>query len=75
MSEQSVQTQTSTTDPAPAEGVTGGCCASRAASEGAATASQSAPCCGTASQAAAQGSCCGSAAKAEALASGAGCCG
>lgn len=34
-----------------------------------------APCCGTATDAAAEGSCCGGAAKADAVASGRGCCG
>ncbi|MEU7906949.1 hypothetical protein [Actinoplanes sp. NPDC049118] len=34
-----------------------------------------APCCGTATDAAAEGSCCGSTAKADAVASGQGCCG
>ena len=33
------------------------------------------PCCGTATDAAAEGSCCGSTAKADAVASGQGCCG
>jgi hypothetical protein len=33
------------------------------------------PCCGTASDAAADGSCCGSVAKADAVATGQGCCG
>jgi hypothetical protein len=33
------------------------------------------PCCGTATEAVAEGSCCGSTAKADAVASGQGCCG
>lgn len=53
-----------------------GCCGSPAASTGPKSAeSVSAPCCGTASEAKAEGACCGSSAKTEAVASGAGCCG
>jgi hypothetical protein len=67
-------------DPADARTVagTGGCCgnpppATLSLPETAETAA--APCCGTATQAAAEGSCCGGTAKADALASGQGCCG
>ena len=39
------------------------------------TRTEAGPCCGTATDAVAEGSCCGSTAKAEAVASGQGCCG
>jgi hypothetical protein len=57
---------------------TGGCCgnpsqATRALPES--TEGTAGPCCGTATDAAAEGSCCGSTAKADAVASGQGCCG
>ncbi|RSM73188.1 hypothetical protein DMB66_03960 [Actinoplanes sp. ATCC 53533] len=67
-------------DPAPAltTAGTGGCCGHppRATlSPPDPAAAPAAPCCGTASDAAAEGSCCGSAAKVDAVASGQGCCG
>ncbi|WP_354644673.1 hypothetical protein [Kitasatospora camelliae] len=53
-----------------------GCCAPTAdpAPAGTAATAQSAPCCGTAKDAADAGACCGPAAKQEAVASGTGCC-
>jgi hypothetical protein len=66
-------------DPAAALSVagTGGCCgnppqASLALPDPAAVAS---PCCGTATEAQAEGTCCGMAARSDAVAAGAGCCG
>ncbi|MCU7821009.1 hypothetical protein [Kitasatospora sp. DSM 101779] len=54
----------------------GGCCApaTSPAPPSATGSAQSAPCCGTAKDAAGAGACCAPAAKQEAAASGAGCC-
>ncbi len=67
-------------DPAAALSVTdvGGCCGHR--NEGAGhgpvdSGGSASPCCGTPTEARAEGGCCGSPAKAQAVASGAGCCG
>jgi hypothetical protein len=67
-------------DPADALTVagTGGCCGNPPQTtlslpEPAGT--TAAPCCGTATEAVAEGSCCGGAAKADAVAAGQGCCG
>jgi len=56
---------------------TGGCCGNppQATATLPEPVRAAAPCCGTATDAAAEGSCCGSTAKADAVASGQGCCG
>ena len=66
-------------DPAAALTVagTGGCCGNlpQATLTLPETTEAAGPCCGTATDAVAEGSCCGSSAKADAVASGQGCCG
>jgi hypothetical protein len=56
---------------------TGGCCGNppQAALTLPGPQADAGPCCGTATEAAADGSCCGATAKADAVASGQGCCG